>query len=81
MQFGSLVTFFLAGCVTDDFGNKRGYTDTEKGAMIGAAGGMLLGALVSKDAPAKGARGTGWSFVGGSLRADSGSARSNAYTG
>ena len=50
-----MVTFFLAGCVTDDFGNKRGYTDTEKGAMIGAAGGMLLGALVSKDAPAKGA--------------------------
>lgn len=50
-----MVTLILAGCVTDDFGNKRGYTDTEKGAMYGAAGGMLLGALVSKDAPAKGA--------------------------
>jgi len=48
-------TVFLAGCATDEFGNKRGYTDTEKGAMIGAAGGMLLGALASKDAPAKGA--------------------------
>lgn len=50
-----MVTLILAGCVTDDFGNKRGYTDTEKGAMYGAAGGMLLGALISKDAPAKGA--------------------------
>lgn len=59
-----MVTLILAGCVTDDFGNKRGYTDTEKGAMYGAAGGMLLGALVSKDAPAKGAL---FGLVGGGI--------------
>jgi len=62
MKFANFLTgiilsssLLLAGCATDEFGNKRGYTDTEKGAMFGAAGGMLLGALASKDAPAKGA--------------------------
>jgi outer membrane protein OmpA-like peptidoglycan-associated protein len=63
-SFSLIISFVLSGCVTDDFGNKRGYNDTEKGAMMGAAGGMLLGALASKDAPAKGAL---FGLVGGGL--------------
>jgi len=51
----AIFTLVLAGCATDEFGNKRAYTDTEKGAMFGAAGGAIFGALASKNAPAKGA--------------------------
>ena len=51
----TIIAVALSGCATDEFGNKRAYTDAEKGAMWGAAGGAVLGALVSKDAPAKGA--------------------------
>jgi outer membrane protein OmpA-like peptidoglycan-associated protein len=54
-SFVTIIAIVLSGCATDEFGNKRAYTDTEKGAMWGAAGGAVLGALVSKDAPAKGA--------------------------
>ena len=37
------VTLTLAACATDEYGNKRELTDTEKGAMIGAAVGVLAG--------------------------------------
>ncbi len=63
-SFFLIISLVLSGCATDEFGNKRSYTDTEKGAMMGAAGGMLLGALASKDAPAKGAL---FGLVGGGL--------------
>lgn len=54
-SFIMIISIVLSGCATDEFGNPRGYTDTEKGAMFGAAGGAIVGALASKDAPAKGA--------------------------
>ncbi|MEW6331790.1 MAG: OmpA family protein [Pseudomonadota bacterium] len=46
---------FSTGCATDEFGNRRPMTDTEKGALIGAASGAVLGALVKKDKRSKGA--------------------------
>jgi outer membrane protein OmpA-like peptidoglycan-associated protein len=46
---------FSTGCATDEYGNRRPMTDTEKGALIGAASGAVLGALVKKDKRAKGA--------------------------
>ena len=53
--FLTIAALALSGCATDEFGNPRAYTDTERGAMFGAAGGAIVGALASKDAPAKGA--------------------------
>ncbi len=43
------------GCATDEYGNRRPMTDTEKGVLIGAASGAVLGALVKKDKRSKGA--------------------------
>lgn len=43
------------GCATDEFGNRRPMTDTEKGALIGATSGAVLGALAKKDKRSKGA--------------------------
>ena len=37
------VALTLAACATDEYGNQRQLTDTEKGAMIGAAVGVLAG--------------------------------------
>jgi outer membrane protein OmpA-like peptidoglycan-associated protein len=54
-SFLTIAALALSGCATDEFGNPRAYTDTERGAMFGAAGGAIVGALASKDAPAKGA--------------------------
>ena len=34
------------GCATDEYGNRRPMTDTEKGVLIGAASGAVLGALI-----------------------------------
>jgi len=36
-------TLTLAACATDEYGNRRDMTDTEKGALIGAGVGALLG--------------------------------------
>lgn len=36
--------FTLAGCATDEYGNRRPMTNAQKGALFGAAGGALLGA-------------------------------------
>lgn len=46
---------FSTGCATDEYGNRRPMTDAEKGALIGAASGAVVGALVKKDKRAKGA--------------------------
>ncbi len=44
-----------AGCLTDEYGNRRPMTDAQKGAMIGAASGAVVGALAKKDSRNKGA--------------------------
>jgi outer membrane protein OmpA-like peptidoglycan-associated protein len=59
-RFGiyTIIAAFAAvstGCATDEYGNRRPMTDTEKGALIGAASGAVLGAMVKKDKRAKGA--------------------------
>ena len=51
-------------CATDDFGNKRPLTNTEKGAMIGVGAGALVGYLARKDQKGKGAL---FGAVGGGL--------------
>lgn len=53
--FSLAIALVLSSCATDEFGQRRPYTNTEKGAAIGAAGGAILGAAVSKDKRAKGA--------------------------
>ncbi|MEK7717682.1 MAG: OmpA family protein [Pseudomonadota bacterium] len=54
----SLIAVFAAaatGCATDEYGNRRPMTDAEKGAIIGAASGAVVGALAKKDDRSKGA--------------------------
>lgn len=48
-------TIFSTGCATDEYGNRRPMTDAEKGALIGAASGAVIGALAKKDKRSKGA--------------------------
>jgi len=48
-------TVFITGCATDEYGNRRPMTDTQKGAIIGATSGAVRGALVEKDKRSKGA--------------------------
>lgn len=43
-----VVALGLSACATDEFGNRRPYTDAEKGVLIGAASGAVLGGAVSK---------------------------------
>lgn len=43
-----VIMFGLSACATDEFGNKRPYTDAERGVLIGAVGGAVLGGAVSK---------------------------------
>lgn len=50
-----VIAVFTAGCVTDEYGNRRPMTDAEKGALIGAASGAVVGALAKKDNRSKGA--------------------------
>ena len=38
----------LSACATDEFGNRRPYTDAENGVLIGAVGGAVFGGAVSK---------------------------------
>jgi outer membrane protein OmpA-like peptidoglycan-associated protein len=38
-----IICFGLASCATDEYGNQRPLTDTEKGALIGAGIGVLAG--------------------------------------
>lgn len=56
----------LAGCATDEYGNRRAMTETEKGVTIGAITGAAAGALIA-DKSGKGAAlgGVGGALVGG----------------
>lgn len=58
-----LIAFSLAlvACATDEYGNKRDMTDTEKGAMIGAGVGVLAGLTTKK----KGKNAVLYGVVGG----------------
>jgi outer membrane protein OmpA-like peptidoglycan-associated protein len=56
-------TLFLAGCATDEYGNPRPMTETEKGIGIGAATGAAIGALVAD----KSAKGAALGAVGGAM--------------
>lgn len=54
----TLVAIFAVvttGCATDEYGNRRPMTEAEKGALIGAASGVVIGALAKKDKRSKGA--------------------------
>lgn len=51
----SLVASFLAGCATDEFGNSRSMTNTEKGAIIGVLGGAAAGAAIDHNKRGRGA--------------------------
>lgn len=44
-----LIALGSVGCATDEFGNRRPLTNAEKGAMIGAGTGALLGFVAKKD--------------------------------
>ncbi len=50
-----LASLLLSACATNDLGDKRDLTKTEKGALIGAASGAALGALVKKKNRGQGA--------------------------
>jgi outer membrane protein OmpA-like peptidoglycan-associated protein len=47
--------FLLSACTTNDLGESRDLTKTETGALIGAAGGAVLGAIVKDSNRGKGA--------------------------
>ncbi len=47
--------FGVAGCATDEYGNKKPMTDTQKGAIFGAIGGAVIGAAVKDENRGKGA--------------------------
>jgi outer membrane protein OmpA-like peptidoglycan-associated protein len=57
---GSLV---LAGCATDEYGNRRPLTETEMGVGIGALTGAAIGAVAAR----KSAKGAAIGAVGGAL--------------
>lgn len=50
-----LACLLLSACATNDLGDKRDLSKTEKGAIIGAASGAALGALVKKKNRGEGA--------------------------
>ena len=69
IKLGSAVclgTMLMGGCATDEYGNPRPLSETEKGVAIGAVSGAALGALVA-DKSAKGAAigAVGGAVVGG----------------
>jgi outer membrane protein OmpA-like peptidoglycan-associated protein len=52
--FSFICMFIFSGCAKDEFGNPRSMNNTEKGTMIGALGGAVIGGLTS-DRKARGA--------------------------
>jgi outer membrane protein OmpA-like peptidoglycan-associated protein len=50
-----LTALLLSACATNDLGDKRDLNQTEKGVLIGAASGAVLGALVKKKNRSQGA--------------------------
>lgn len=67
----SLIAGLLAGCATDEFGNSRGMTNTEKGAIIGVLGGAVAGAAIDHNKRGRGALigAVGGGLVGGGVGA------------
>lgn len=49
-----ILTFGIAACATDEYGRTRPMTDAQRGAIIGAASGAVLGGVVSKKNKKKG---------------------------
>lgn len=56
-------TLLLAGCATDEYGNRRDLTETEKGVGIGALTGAAAGALIAN----KSAKGAALGAAGGAV--------------
>lgn len=50
----TVAAFGLAACATDEYGNRRPLTQGEKGAIIGAISGAVVGGLASKNKKEKG---------------------------
>ncbi len=50
-----LASLFAAGCATNDLGDRRDLSKTEKGAIIGTASGAVLGAVINHRNRGKGA--------------------------
>ncbi len=48
ISLSMIAVFGLSACVTDEFGNRRPMTDAEKGVLIGAASGAVLGGVIAK---------------------------------
>ena len=66
MRLGAALTasvLVVAGCATDEYGNPRAATETEKGVGIGAVTGAALGALIAD----KSGKGAAIGAVGGAL--------------
>jgi outer membrane protein OmpA-like peptidoglycan-associated protein len=66
MKLAAAITagnLLLAGCATDEYGNRRPMTETEKGVGIGAVTGAALGAVVAD----KSGKGAAIGAVGGAL--------------
>jgi len=43
VSIGAALALALAGCATDEYGNRRPMSNAEKGVLIGVAGGAILG--------------------------------------
>lgn len=50
-----MASLFLAGCATNDLGDSRKLSNTEKGAIIGTVSGAALGAVINHKNRGKGA--------------------------
>ncbi len=51
----TVAAFGVAACATDQYGRRRPLTDAERGAIIGAASGAVIGGLAKKSDRKKGA--------------------------
>jgi outer membrane protein OmpA-like peptidoglycan-associated protein len=51
----AILVFGLSACATDEYGNKKPMTDTQKGAIIGVLSGAAIGAAVKDENRGKGA--------------------------
>lgn len=63
IAIATAVALGLAGCATDEYGNRRPLTETEKGVGIGVATGAAIGALATK----KSAQGAAVGAISGAL--------------
>jgi outer membrane protein OmpA-like peptidoglycan-associated protein len=58
-------SLLLASCATDEYGNRRPLTETEKGIGIGAATGAAIGAVADRSAKGAALGAVGGALVGG----------------